>query len=82
MAEKQTEPVPLREQIAAAGKRYDGHITNGSLNEIMKVINGNDSVQSIVDRLELIGDQCLAGGHKSRSRMFKALAKSFKVRFL
>lgn len=76
------EPVPLREQIATAAAKYDGRVTNGSLEEIMKVINGNDSVQSIVDRLLLIGDQCEAGGHKSRARMFRALAKSFKVRFL
>lgn len=72
----------LRERIAEAGWKYDGHVTNGSLDEIMKVINGNDSVQSIVDRLLLIGDQCEAGGHKSRARMFRMLAKSFKVRFL
>ncbi len=82
MSAAPNDPVSLREQIAAAGSKYDGHITNGSLDEIMKVINGNDSVQSIVDRLELIGDQCLAGGHKSRARMFRALAKSFEVRFL
>ena len=77
-----TEPVTLREQIAAAAAKYDGRVTHGSLEEIMKVINGNDSVQSIVVRLLLIGDQCEAGGHKSRARMFRALAKSFKVRFL
>jgi hypothetical protein len=30
--------VELREKLAEAGKKYDGHVTNGSLEEQMKVV--------------------------------------------
>ena len=69
-----------REKLAAAGKLYSGHVTHGSLAEQQKVIDG--MLTEFVARLELISDQCFNGGHKSRSRMFKALAKSFRVRYL
>jgi hypothetical protein len=29
----------LRERLAEAGKKHDGHVTNGSLNEQMKIID-------------------------------------------
>jgi hypothetical protein len=69
-----------REKFAAAAKLYDGHVTHGSLEEQTRVVD--DMLMEFVTRLELIGNQCLAGGHKSRSRMFTALAKSFKWRYI
>lgn len=69
-----------REKLSKAGFKYDGHVTHGSLEGQVKVVDF--MLGEIVARLELISDQCLAGGHKSRSRMFKALAKSFRVRYL
>ena len=36
----------------------------------------------IIQRLEGIADQCEAGGHKSRARMFRAVAKEMEVKFL
>lgn len=68
-----------KEKFAEAGRRYDGHVTNGSLLGQTEVVDR--MLDEFIARLELISDQCLAGGHKSRSRMFKALAKSFKVRY-
>jgi hypothetical protein len=32
----------------------------------------------VVSKLRKIGDQCEAGGHKGRARMFRALAKEFE----
>ena len=69
-----------KDKLSEAGKKYDGHVTHGSLLRQTEVID--KMLQEFVDRLELIGAQCLAGGHKSRSRMFAALSKSFKVRYL
>lgn len=35
----------------------------------------------VVSKLRKIADQCEAGGHKSRARMFRALAKEFEVKY-
>ena len=69
-----------KEKFAAAAKLYDGHVTHGSLEEQTKVVD--DLLLEFVTRLELIGSQCLAGSHKSRARMFRALAKSFYVKYI
>ena len=69
-----------REKFAAAAQKYDGHVTHGSLDAQTKVVD--EMLMEFVTRLELIGSQCLAGGHKSRSRMFTALANSFKWRYV
>jgi hypothetical protein len=68
------------EKLAEAGRKYDGHVTHGSHIEQVKVMK--EQIKQMIDRLHLIGDQCLAGGHKSRSRMFHAIARSFEVRYL
>jgi len=68
-----------KEKLSEAGFKHDGHVTHGSLAEQEAVID--QMLGEFISRLELIGNQCLAGGHKSRSRMFKALAKSFKVKY-
>ena len=31
--------IPLREELAKAGKKYDGHVTHGSLSEQEKLVN-------------------------------------------
>lgn len=69
-----------KEKLSKAGFESDGHVTNGSLSAQTLIVD--EMLEEFIARLELIGDQCLAGGHKSRSRMFRALAKSFKVRYL
>jgi hypothetical protein len=68
-----------KEKIAAAAVKYDGHVTNGSLAAQETVVD--QMLDEFIARLRLISSQCLAGGHKSRSRMFQALAKSFEVRY-
>lgn len=68
-----------KERFAAAGFKLDGHVTNGSLLEQEKVVD--QILDEIIGRLRLIGSQCEAGGHKSRARMFRAIAKSFEVRY-
>jgi hypothetical protein len=68
------------EKLAEAGSKFDGHVTNGSHLEQVKVVQ--EQILQMIERLELIGSQCLSGGHKSRSRMFNAIAKSFRVRYL
>lgn len=35
-------------------------------------------IKRIIAKLRRVGDQCEAGGHKSRARMFRALAKEFE----
>jgi len=35
----------------------------------------------VVSKLLKVADQCEAGGHKSRARMFRALAKEFEVKY-
>lgn len=35
----------------------------------------------VVSKLRKVADQCESGGHKSRARMFRALAKEFEVKF-
>jgi hypothetical protein len=37
-------------------------------------------IKRIIAKLRRVGDQCEAGGHKSRARMFRALAKEFEGR--
>jgi hypothetical protein len=37
-----------------------------------------EEIIRITTRLRKIGSQCLAGGHKSRARMFEAIAKAFE----
>jgi hypothetical protein len=69
-----------KEKMSEAGKQYDGHVTHGSLLRQTEVID--KMLTEFTDRLKLIGSQCEAGGHKSRARMFRALAKSFEVRYL
>jgi hypothetical protein len=69
-----------RERLSEAATKFDGRVTNGSIAAQVGVID--DMLNEFVARLELISDQCLAGGHKSRSRMFKALAKSFRARYI
>jgi hypothetical protein len=68
-----------KERLAEAGFKFDGHSTNGSVQEQEKVID--QMLDEFIIRLRLIGSQCEAGGHKSRARMFRALAKSFEVRY-
>src|SRR5258708_11858072 len=41
---------------------------------------GDARVKKIIAKLRKIGDQCESGGHKSRARMFRALAKEFDGR--
>jgi hypothetical protein len=68
-----------KEKFAQAAVKYDGHVTNGSVAEQAKIID--QMLDEFIARLRLIGSQCEAGGHKSRARMFRALAKSFEVRY-
>lgn len=39
---------------------------------------GQERVNRIVAKLRKVADQCEAGGHKSRARMFRSLAKEFE----
>jgi hypothetical protein len=39
---------------------------------------GQTRVEKIVAKLRRVADQCEAGGHKSRARMFRSLAKEFE----
>lgn len=68
-----------KERIAEAAVKHDGHVTHGSLAAQEAVVD--QMLDEFIARLRLISSQCLAGGHKSRSRMFQALAKSFEVRY-
>ena len=69
-----------KEKLAKAGYTSDGHVTNGSLLRQEEAMD--EMLTEFVTRLELIGSQCFNGGHKSRSRMFQALAKSFRWRYI
>jgi hypothetical protein len=40
-----------------------------------------EPAKHIIERLLRIADQCEAGGHKSRARMFRAVAEEMKVKF-
>lgn len=53
------------------------------LSGILKEFNKIDKQFSlpVVSKLRKIADQCEAGGHKSRARMFRALAKEFEVKY-
>lgn len=68
-----------KEKLSDAGFKHDGHVTNGSMAEQVAVVDA--MLTEFITRLRLIGSQCEAGGHKSRARMFRALAKSFEVRY-
>ena len=35
----------------------------------------------VVSKLLKVAEQCEAGGHKSRARMFRALAREFEVKY-
>jgi hypothetical protein len=51
------------------------------LTDLLKEFQKIDRKFSIpfVSKLRKIADQCEAGGHKSRARMFRAVAKEFEV---
>ena len=68
-----------KDKLFDAGRKHDGHVTNGSLAGQTEVVD--KMLDEFIARLRLISSQCLAGGHKSRSRMFQALAKSFEVKY-
>jgi hypothetical protein len=50
---------------------------NEGMQEFEKDIRREEIIR-ITTRLRKIADQCEAGGHKSRARMFRAIAKSFE----
>ena len=68
------------EKLAEAGRKYDGHVTNGSHLEQVDIVK--EQFQQIIDYLNHIADVCLAGGHKMRCRMFRSVAKSIEIRYL
>jgi hypothetical protein len=39
---------------------------------------GEERVKKIANKLRRVADQCEAGGHKKRARMFRALAREFE----
>lgn len=58
---------------------YESVLLNNLLKEFQKI----DKKFSIpfVSKLQRIASQCEAGGHKSRARMFRALAKEFEAKY-
>jgi hypothetical protein len=68
------------ERLAEAGKQYDGHVTHGSLQKQVEVMD--EMVKEVIGRFRHVASCCEAGGHKMRARMFRALAKEFETRYL
>lgn len=60
------------------GSYYEFELFTSLLKEFQKI----DQKFSIpfVSKLRKIADSCEAGGHKSRARMFRAVAKEFETR--
>jgi hypothetical protein len=69
-----------KEKLAEAGWKFDGHVTNGSLDAQQAVVD--ELTKDILKRFRHVADVCEAGGHKMRARMFRALAKEFEERYL
>lgn len=64
----------------ASGECIDVSKTLAGLLKQFKKIDKQFSLP-VVSKLRKVADQCEAGGHKSRARMFRALAKEFEVKY-
>jgi hypothetical protein len=73
-------PIPCGAGVLRSLNVYERDMLASLLKELQKI----DQRYSIpvVSKLNKVADQCEAGGHKSRARMFRALAKEFEVTYL
>lgn len=67
----------LLEIVESEKPEKDYPLTDLGVQEFEADIRREEIVR-ITTRLRKIADQCEAGGHKSRARMFRAIAKSFE----
>lgn len=61
------------------GSAYEFELLNGLFKEFKRI--DKQFSLPVVSKLRKVADQCESGGHKSRARMFRALAKEFEVKF-
>jgi hypothetical protein len=69
--------IPCVPGVVRSLNMYERELIQSLLREFEK-IDRKFSIP-VVSKLRKVADQCEAGGHKGRARMFRALAKEFEV---